>query len=964
MIETGLTKANSSRYIGAKLGLFADASMVSSISLILWLSSVLQYKNQFELNEIKDTHQRSVLLRKVIDRIWNSLEMEGTSIGKPIQTAVDEVAKILGLERCSFLWYFPNTQRVKIICERVGKNQKPMQGASYPLEMFGLSASAIADGKIFIRYASYSESGWFDIITRLLWRSRFGQKHLRQNLTRENMVNLLVPVCQITKEETPGQEKRIGFIACFSDRPRNWSASEIEFVQLIAQQLEIAIRQSQLYEQTQKQAKREKLINKITTQTRQSFDLEKILNSAIAQLLDALEVDRCLVHLVENTGEQKHREKENGERRLGVRNWENSSPVPSPGGLETRPYPITSPQSKSFWETAHQIAYRRQHLYEVCRETFAPSIDDFDTQGPITQWVIQHRESVIITDVTKDPRIGEKNEEYQKASIKSSLVVPVQANNVLHGILYLNQCSYNRYWSSSDRELAQAVANQLAISIQQACLYAQTLATVERESLLRLISDQIRSTLDLKTILQTAVREVQSFLNTDRVEIYQFNEASQGEIVVEKTTDKWASIWTEMSQNRCFLTQYTYPYQGEGVQIIDDILNAEIEDKHLVFLQQLQVRASLVVPIVRAEESSVSKETESSGNKLWGLLIVQECTAPRVWKETEVTLLQQLATQVAIAIQQAELYKKSQLTAAVAQAKAEALEKALSELKQTQAQLIQTEKMSSLGQLVAGVAHEINNPVNFIYGNLSYAHNYTKELLKLVSLYQKYYPDPEPEIQDYAEEMDLDFLMNDMPKILSSMKVGADRIRQIVLTLRNFSRVDQAEMKPADIHEGIENTLLILQNRLKGSGQIPQIEVIKEYGELPLVECFAGQLNQVFMNILCNAIDCLEEVGRYSALGNEFESTPIPTIRIRTEISKPNYVTVRIADNGPGMTEQVKTRLFDAFFTTKSVGQGTGLGLSISYQIVVEKHHGSIRCESAPGEGAEFWIEIPVEQPK
>lgn len=288
------------------------------------------------------------------------------------------------------------------------------------------------------------------------------------------------------------------------------------------------------------------------------------------------------------------------------------------------------------------------------------------------------------------------------------------------------------------------------------------------------------------------------------------------------------------------------------------------------------------------------------------------------------------------------------------------LEQTLQDLQSTQAQLIQTEKMSSLGQLVAGVAHEINNPINFIYGNLTHVNNYTQDLLALISLYQECYLHPEPKIQDRIEEVELSFLIEDLPKTLTSMKVGADRIRQIVLTLRNFSRLDESQMKPVNIHEGIDSTLLILQNRLKAKPDYPGIEIIKEYGTLPEVECYAGQLNQVFMNILGNAIDALHKHDKYYSL-EEIKSNR-STITIHTQVIDNHWVRISIKDNGPGMSESIKARLFDPFFTTKAVGEGTGLGLSISYQIVVDKHGGKLQCLSQPGQGAEFRIEIPLKQ--
>ncbi|BAZ28537.1 putative histidine kinase [Cylindrospermum sp. NIES-4074] len=287
---------------------------------------------------------------------------------------------------------------------------------------------------------------------------------------------------------------------------------------------------------------------------------------------------------------------------------------------------------------------------------------------------------------------------------------------------------------------------------------------------------------------------------------------------------------------------------------------------------------------------------------------------------------------------------------------AEDLATAIQELQQTQMQLIQSEKMSGLGQLVAGVAHEINNPVNFIYGNLDYANNYIQDLVRLVKLYQQNYSGTLPQIQELAADIDLEFLIEDLPKLLKSMKIGAERIRQIVVSLRTFSRMDEADMKAVNIHEGIDSTLMILEHRIKATPTRCTIQVIKEYGNLPLVHCYAGQLNQVFMNILANAIDALEE----SVVNKKI--TDQPQIYICTQLVKPNQVTIRIADNGTGIPEEVQPRLFDPFFTTKPIGKGTGMGLSISYQIIAQKHGGSLECISQPGNGAEFIITIPLSQ--
>lgn len=288
------------------------------------------------------------------------------------------------------------------------------------------------------------------------------------------------------------------------------------------------------------------------------------------------------------------------------------------------------------------------------------------------------------------------------------------------------------------------------------------------------------------------------------------------------------------------------------------------------------------------------------------------------------------------------------------------LQQLLEELQHTQVQMVQSEKMSALGQMVAGVAHEINNPVNFIHGNLTHVQEYAHNLLGLVQLYQNHYPDPAPEIQAEAEDIDMEFIQADLPKVIDSMKLGTDRIRQIVLSLRNFSRMDEADFKAVDIHEGIDSTLLILQHRLKDKAERPAIQVIRDYSNLPLIECYPGQINQVFMNILANAIDALEEAN-VKRTYQEVKENP-NLITIRTAMLDLKWVKIAISDNGMGMPESVHKRLFDPFFTTKSVGKGTGMGLPISYQIVTEKHRGKLDCFSIPGKGTEFVIQILVKQ--
>lgn len=292
--------------------------------------------------------------------------------------------------------------------------------------------------------------------------------------------------------------------------------------------------------------------------------------------------------------------------------------------------------------------------------------------------------------------------------------------------------------------------------------------------------------------------------------------------------------------------------------------------------------------------------------------------------------------------------------------KSESLEQTLQELKQAQVKIIQSEKMAGLGQLAAGVAHEINNSINFIYGNLNPTSSYLKDLLNLVKVYQQEYPNSSEKIQEILEEIDIDFISYDLPKLISSMKTGAERIRKIVVSLGDFSGINEAEHKSIDIHEGIESTLSLLQSRLEEKEDFLPVKIIKQYGQIPQVTCYHSQLNQVFFNLLNNAIDFLE-AKRQKQLKNHINSElKLPTIWITTEQKDSDFVRIKIADNGVGINESVRGQIFEPFFTTKPVGKGSGLGLSISYQIIVEQHQGKLTCCSAVDEGSTFVVEIPI----
>ncbi len=519
---------------------------------------------------------------------------------------------------------------------------------------------------------------------------------------------------------------------------------------------------------------------------------------------------------------------------------------------------------------------------------------------------------------TKELQVYEQTVEIAPGQTQSEevRVVPIEPDQTLFIIRDI-----------SDRKRIEASLLDFANRLQ---------SQVQREQFLNRLSVQIRSSLEqpAEHLIQLAIEAIRDLLNIDRVHFAWY------------ITNVETPCWEVVAESRetglpDFKGIYPADQVGPMAEILlrldiicEDDVSTIPDPIYRQLAESMQYKSVLVVPL----------EVQSG---MIGVMVCSHSQDIRHWEDTEIELVKAAINQLAIATNQSLLYAQTRTSN-------EELRQTLEELNRTQSQLIQTEKMSSLGQLVAGVAHEINNPVNFIYGNIDHARDYINDLLQLIALYQQHYPDPKLIIADQIDEIDLPFLLDDLPKMLQSMRVGAERIREIVASLRTFSRMDESEMKAVDIHDGIESTLMILHNRLKSKPHSTGIEVIRDYGDLPKVECYAGQLNQVFMNILSNAIDAL--------LDQPDDDQP-STITIQTRLHPADHqVTITIQDNGPGIPSQHLNRLFNPFFTTKEIGKGTGLGLSISYQIVTEKHGGTLQCESTVGTGTSFIISIPLQQ--
>ncbi|MEH2347547.1 MAG: GAF domain-containing protein [Nostoc sp.] len=915
-------------------------------------------------NRLQQSLDKESLLHRMIKQIRRSLDLQ-----EILTTTVTEVRLFLHADRVK-MYRFDADGSGEVIAESIYNERLPsLLGLRFPVhdipeaarEMFLLTGQRsivdVANGKIGLSPLQSTETGK-RLQTNIYYR-QVDPCHIQYLKAMSVQSSLVIPILDCDPQEQSVKPKLWGLLVSHHSEPQKILKRELKVLQQVADQVAIAIAQSNLLTTALTQQKQEATINQVTTLLHKLPTIQ--LQGALEEVITAFSGVGGRLYI------------------------ENSRELYTWGDQPTLPYELDNSiiEQHPTW----------QNWMAECK--------------PGNIWAT--------TDLYKEPHLRVLALAFRSTQIRGLMVIPLHYREKFIGvlsifraefeteILWAGQCDANRRqllpqlsfevwreqkkgqaaeWKPEDMILAQALYDHFSMAIQQQQMYKEVQAlnanlelrvqeqTAELEKSLILtkvikqVTEQIRRTLDLQTTLQTIVCEVRSLLNSDRVVIFQLNSKS---VTVEEINGNWQSVLGLNAPLECFPNDYRYLYSQGRIRSINNVSTDSLSDCHREFLQNLQIQASLTVPI-------------NIGMELWGLLIAHECNAPRIWQDAEIDLLQQLGDQAAIAIQQAQLYEQTHTAETEARNQAVQLGHTLHKLQETQTRLVQTEKMSGLGQLVAGIAHEINNPVNFIYGNLCHASDYIEQLLEILRLYQLHYPDPHSEISAAIASIDFEFLVEDLPKVITSMQVGSDRIRSIVLSLRNFSRLDEAENKRVDLHEGIDNTLLILQYQLKANGEFPGIKIIKDYGNIPKVECYAGQMNQVFMNIFTNAIDALEMVNSgfpleirgntewgLGAMGNgnkENKPSPMPTIHISTRVSADNSrLLIRISDNGPGMAVEVKKRIFDPFYTTKPVGRGTGLGLAISYQIIVEKHGGIMECISEPGKGTEFWIEIPVKPP-
>ncbi len=935
------------------------------------------------------TLTQEILLRRIANRIRQSLELQ-----EILSATVAEVRSYLGTDRVKIYQFGPDAHGV-VIAESIQDNRLPsLLGLNFPAddippyarELFvrarQRSVVDLTCHKIGISPLNCPETGEITEPQDLRYRP-VDPCHVEYLTAMGVKSSVVVPIVLESRETGNNQPPSLGtsaqlwgLLVSHHADPRSVSEEELQFIQAVVDQVSVAIAQSILLTQVRQQVQHQSVINQVTTLLHASPTVQ--LQSALEEAVSALQGSSGRLYLLAV-----------GDQSSELYLWGNQ-----PKRLE------------------HNRLIEENHLWNQYLWSAVNSLSD-----GVKPWSVEWMRLVyelkelpqdscldcdlwVINDLYKEPLFRTLAPYFQNTQTRGLMIVPLRSGSEILGCLTIGRDeaiteilwagshdpdtrqlmarqSFETWrqlktgqahpWTAGETKLAQALGERFANATKQYRLHQQVRLlnvnleqqvqtrteelqqsnrelhqSFEQQKTLSKIITKIRESLEIDVIFKAVATEIRQILDADRVLVYRFHSETAcegGAVMAEDVLPEFPVTLDVEIADLCNSEGFVQKYRQGEIHAISNVNEGGHDECYLKMLAQFEIKANLVVPLFRQDY-------------LWGLLCIQQCRSYRDWQPSEIKFISQISQQLSIALQHATLLNQTR-------EQAQKLSETLDYLKHTQSHLIQSEKMSSLGQLVAGVAHEINNPINFIYGNLAHLKGYINQVLTLLQLYQNECLEPPEVILKQAAAADLDFVLKDLPQLFSSLTVGADRIREIVLSLQNFSRLDQSEIKSVNIHEGIDSALMILQHRTKANANYDEITILKQYSELPLVECFASQLNQVLMNLITNAIDAIQEQHDRSLTSNsEFKRM----ITLLTKKINDDWIQISVKDTGVGISEDVKSKLFDPFFTTKPIGQGTGLGLSISYQII-EKHGGKLWCQSQPGEGAEFVIEIPTRRP-
>jgi light-regulated signal transduction histidine kinase (bacteriophytochrome) len=926
------------------------------------------------------------LLHRIANRIRQSLELQ-----EILDTTATEVRDYLKIDRVK-IYRFNSDHSGVVIAESIAHQRLPsLMGLHFPADDIPPYAR-----ELFLKARQRSV---VDVMRGEIGLSPFDETEGTANLADSDLryrpldpchaayltamgvqSSVVVPIV-LAKESSPASAEPAllwGLLACHHSAPRRIAEAELQFIQAVVDQVGVAIAQSILLHQVRSQATQEANINHITQllYAQPTIDFAEALAAAVT----TFQGSGGRLYLLPN----EHQRREiftcgaqpaciDSAQQVVEENhlWKNFLHSAVETSLDSNGYrPWSLPWMRAIYnlkasaETSSETAVETggpwaiDNLYgEPLLRTLAPF---FEATSACSLLIIPlHHGTRVVGCLTifrsaSDTEIlwaGYHNPDTRQLMARQSFEVWKQEKK--------NQALP---WREADLKYAQSLSARFSAAVEQYRLYQQIQSfnaslenqVAERTAQLQLSNQElegsilqqkvlanivakIRESLNIEEIFSITTQELCHLLEAEKAAVYRFSEDWSGTFVAasESVTARWVesgslgvnTIWQDTHLQE---TQGGRYRDGKNL-VVEDVYSCGFSPCHVDLYEQFHIRAFVTVPVF-------------VGSDLWGILAVYQYQEPRHWDAADVEFVSQISAQLGVALQHAALLARNRR-------KKQILSDTLKSLKETQTQLIQTEKMSSLGQLVAGVAHEINNPVNFIHANLAHLQKYASQLLSAIATYQQHYPTPAAEIEALLEEIDIAYIEQDLPQLCASLTAGTKRIRTIVSSLRSFSRLDESDLKTVDIHEGIESTLSIVQHRLEANETQSAIELIKDYGELPPIECYPGRLNQVFMNLLTNAIDELQDPS--------LSADTARTITIKTQPSSEGWVIISVTDNGNGIPAANLAKLFDPFFTTKPVGKGTGLGLSISYNIIKE-HGGRLHCTSDLGAGSEFVIELPI----